>query len=158
MLLILLVILIIIFVLKQYVKQFYKINPTFNIIQLPLSKLSVDIMYEKSPIIINERIVYMEQLVKTVFKYLFVTKKHFKNINKDTLYKNTSRYAILSNKTMDSIVYLFHPSNKKKCLPIKLYKDQCIIIPTFWYYKTDCTNTCVFKLYDLFGTLQLKKN
>lgn len=153
MLVSILIILIIIFVIKQYVKHYFKINPTFSIVQLPLSRLNVDILYEKSPIIINERVVYAEQLVDTVFKYLYISKKHFKNISIDAIYKNSARYAILTNNKNDSIVYLYHPNNKKKCLPIKLYKDQCIIIPSFWFYKTNIENTQVFKLYDIFNKL-----
>lgn len=141
-------------------KHYFKINPSFSIIQLPLSRLNVNILYEKSPIIINERIVYIEQLVDIVFKYLYISKKHFKNISKDVMYKNCARYAILTNNKSDSIVYLYHPNNKnnnrKKCLPVKLYKDQCIIIPSFWFYKSNIENTQVIKLYDIFNKLVSK--
>ena len=76
------------------------------------------------------------------------------------MYKNCARYAILTNNKSDSIVYLYHPNNKnnnrKKCLPVKLYKDQCIIIPSFWFYKSNIENTQVIKLYDIFNKLVSK--
>lgn len=145
-----LIVLTLVLVLKYYYKASYNVNKSFNIIQTPLSKMNYDLLYEKSPIIINELVFNPNELVEKMFKYLYTKKTVFNYCKTGKLYTNLGRYALLTCKSRDIILNLYHPFTKDKFMPIKLYKDQCIIIPSLWSYSSfDCNDIHIIKLYDI---------
>lgn len=145
-----LIVLILILILKYYYKASYDVNKSFNIIQTPLSKMNYNLLYEKSPIIINELVYNPNELVEKMFKYLYTRKHVFNYCKIDKLYTNLAKYAIISCKTQDIIINLYHPFSKDRFMPVKLYKDQCMIVPSLWSYSSsECQDIYIIKLYDI---------
>lgn len=142
-------------IIKCYYKSFYDINKSFNIIQTPLTKLNYNLLFEKSPIIINEPIYDPYDMIEKVFRYLYIKQSIKSKIkstvnNKYVITMNNSRYALITCKVRDIILNIYHPMFPKKFMPVKLYKDQCIILPNLWSYQsTDCKDILIIELYDI---------
>jgi hypothetical protein len=62
--------LIVLIVVVQF-KYVLKSPPDFHIIQTSLSQMNPDLFFEKQPIVIDDRIEKVDELVKTVFKFYY---------------------------------------------------------------------------------------
>lgn len=137
-------------IMKCYYKSFYDVNKSFNIIQTPLTKLNYNLLFEKSPIIINEPIYDPYDMIEKVFKYLYITQSIKSKCINNNKYVNNGKYALITCKVKDIILNIYHPLFPKEFMPIKLYKDQCIILPNSWFYQaTDCEDILIIQLYDI---------
>lgn len=133
-----------------YLKHYFKSNSSFEIIQTPISKLTPSLLFEKSPIVISEPIVQPIHLTKSIFKYMYICKKE-KNITIDKLYTCNGKYCILYPTEDDAHIHINHPNHKEeKFQSVKLYKNQCIVLPMFWKFKTHDPNIHSIDLFDIF--------
>lgn len=135
-----------------YLTQYFKVNKDFEIIQVNISHLTPDLLFEKSPIIVNERIVDPKQLLQTVFKYLFLkNKESIAEVKKQNVC--FGKYTILQDSKKDNIVNVIHPKNKNKNKKIKLYQNQCMILPMYWKYQPE-SELKVIHLCDIFSVFK----
>lgn len=147
-----LLIILIILILFVYLNQYFKVNSEFVIIQIGLSKITPEILFEKSPIIINERVINSYQLLDTIFKYLYIKSSQTISI-KDEKYTCYGKYTILQNQEKDCTIDVFHPKKEKHFQKIKLYRNQCMILPMFWKYKSEDVLT-ITNLCDIFSVIK----
>lgn len=96
--------------LLLYVQSVRSINHKFEIIQVDVSRLKPTLLDEKSPVLVYSKLVDARDLLKTTFKYKYIstyydTSKSFINhVN-----VNKSKFLILHNKSNDDIyIDVFH--------------------------------------------------
>lgn len=171
-----LVCLLFIAIICLYIQYYTKFATSFDIIQSPIGKLTTDILYERQPIIISERLVHPSVLTKTVFKYTYMF-MNAKVVSGDAFPLQTlHKYTVVYNDNGDMPLNLVHPSNKTKLKPfhrfgsfkkshvklhdsdiefvtIKLKKQQCIIIPMHWLFQVDSPTYNVIALDDPISSL-----
>lgn len=58
-----------------YVRFIIQINPHFEIIDAPISKVNPQHLFEKQPVVIHEPLVKPADLLDSLFKYLYVYQK-----------------------------------------------------------------------------------
>jgi hypothetical protein len=150
----LLVYVLIFLILYLYFKYYFKYSTKFEIIQANVSKVTPELLFEKSPIIINERVVNPEDLAKTTFKYLYM-KKLVKVDESNQLKKCRGKYNVISPMENDIILDVYHPVFKEK-QQVKLYHNQCIILPFHWKYQVidKHSRVMVMELLDVFSILK----
>jgi hypothetical protein len=173
---------IIIFLVFIYVQYYSKYNKDIKIIQLDLDKINGDILMEKYPIIIYDRIIKPKDLLKTLFAYSYNIKHENVVLFNDRLVWNTSKYVVLFNQISDCDVNVIHPKCKKliafdkrnknnglilsqarfgdmtenvEYVTIKLKKNQVMILPTFWIYHSPSPLQS-FNLHDYFSYIYEK--
>ena len=136
-----------------YMNAYMCYKPDINIIQTRLSNIDFDILSEKYPIVIYDRILKPQDLVETLFKYSYIQQKNKIITFNDNAILNLSKYLILFNPILDVDLNIIHPKYKIKFskglysrdkfndfgkeivyFTIKLKKDQVCILPAFWIY------------------------
>lgn len=135
-----------------YARYFVTYNSHIEFIQSDLSKLNSTHLLEKNPIIIQDRIVNIDSLFGSLFKFLYVHKKELEPsiAAAQNPYRNKSRFAVIYMKE-DGSIHLSHPTwvkkdtannnNNYKYIEIPLKKNQVAVIPTFWYFKLQTPET-----------------
>lgn len=159
----LLVIVVIVLIAFIYIHYYSKYNDTYEIVQTYLDKVSIDMLYERNPIIIYDSIKTPKQLLGTLFKYSYVSKSDYK-VNTKYPVMNRAKFSfVYSTSNSDTYVNLINPSyktsmkwsnhNNKTVLDkvsttnldetsvqyvtIKLKPYQVVIIPMHWIIQTD---------------------
>jgi hypothetical protein len=142
-----LILVVIVLIAIVYLRYFVSVNPEFDLLQVPVSKLTPSLLFEKSPVLIEDRTVHPNALAETAFKWLYVKRKVDAVYNATMPQNNNtytiamSRYTLLYADQDACIVRLAHPSfkNKKgdytKLVDIRLAQNQTLIVPRGWAYK-----------------------
>lgn len=158
-----LIIFIILLIITIYINYDFKTNDIFQIIQLSSDKINQNLLYEKLPILIQDKINNLNDFISYVLKYEFIEKtSHMYNLNNNVNY-NLSNYMLIYNSNKDPIdIYISHPKNYNKFkwnnnvsnnylisnynitkfnninntqfVQIKLKPKQTIILPKFWLF------------------------
>lgn len=132
-----------------YTRFYIRPNSEFEIIQLGVSQLKPLHLFEKSPIIVNDKIVDPKDLCINIFRYLYIkSNASYIDASMQPL-QNCHKYQVFY-ATEDTNVSIYHPkysrilSSKKytdnvgemqpKYVDINLVKHQIIILPMFWWY------------------------
>lgn len=103
-----------------------------TITQVPITKINDNLLLEKNPIVIPDFIVEINQVIKTIFSYLYVSKSNVQNKNEPKLEKNRFQYLLFwAKKQVDIIIQ--HPI--KGYVMIKLYSGNILILPWAWKYQ-----------------------
>ena len=104
-----------------------------EIIQVPINKLTDDLLFECQPIIISDNIVSLDQVINVCFAWGMYTSKHTPQI-KCTKYaiKNKYKYLLCHNNNKESNNIILNN------VEIILKPGNIIIIPFGLYYK--CKN------------------
>lgn len=132
-----------------YLRYYLSPNPKLEILQTSISQLQPQLLFEKLPIILNEGIVDPLDLVRKVFRFLYIYKKHITTFPQDTWVKNKARYLVVYSLNPDGILGITHPKNPKHHIHIKLSAHKCIILPTSWSYNI-YSHPQHFKAYELY--------
>ena len=118
-------------------------NPKFDILQMTLDNFKHEYLFEKSPIIFSDKIVNPLDLLNTVFRFLYFSKR-FRTIDRtkdieqgqeQPPHTTKSKYTILSSDTNTTLT-LMHPSQERFAQPVDILlgEHQIIIIPRKWKY------------------------
>jgi len=113
--------------------------PPYEILQLSLSKLNMDILNEKQLIIINEQIINVNALLTTVFAYTYILKDERFLKPSSSFARSISKYTIITSPFKDTILDIATPDQNQenvKYTTIKLLKNKVIILPARWFYRT----------------------
>ena len=147
--------LLIILIACVYSRYSLSINPNFDIIQLSLERLKVEHLFEKLPIVLNDSIVNPNEFVKTVFRYLYIS-KHQNACHGTSWITSKARYLICFSELDNQSVYIAHPLEQKKTpdspkyVEVLVNKNKCVIIPYLWGYKIPEGNRfTMFELNDI---------
>ncbi len=158
-----------------YIKYYTKINIDSNILQVNLNNLDYNILQEKYPIVIYDKVVNVNDVINKTFKHLY-SKKYLNTIFSENIKQNLSKYAIFHNNSNENIdIIISNPINSKDLsfknseynnnfltssetnidnifsIKIILKPYNILIIPYGWLFK--CTSQC--ENYFLFDILNL---
>lgn len=155
-------------ILIVYLRFFVQPNPRVEILNVSISKVKTDHLFEKLPLVISESLVHPGDLVNTVLKYLYIQKKE-KNVNmkKDSYFQNKHRYVIIYPTKDHQLLHIVHPKyspflkqfsktrntdelNKVQFIEVHLKKHQPIVLPLYWWYNT---KKCYFDIIELHDCL-----
>lgn len=150
---------ILILILAIYLQYYLKYNNTYRIIQSDINKIDANVLYERYPIVVSDRLVDPNDLLKTLFKYTYLFKvTHIQHGDiHPTLCIN--KYTLIYNNKDDIDINIILPSYRKEFkykyqknifkadksldstniqyVTIKLKKQQILILPAFWIYQTN---------------------
>lgn len=177
-----LIIVLIILIVCIYMHYYSKYSTSYEITQTYLDKISLDLLYERNPIVIYDSIKTPNQLLKTLFKYSYISKSEYK-INHQNVIMNRQKFSfIYSTNDADCYVNLINPSYKKdfkwkkhdktgdmisltniedtnvQYITIKLKPFQVLIVPSHWLLQSTEQNTNLHKvnLHDVFSWIYFK--
>ena len=175
----LLLVIVIVLVVVIYIQYYSKYNTSYEITQTYLDKISIDLLYERNPIVIYDTIKNPKQLLGTLFKYSYVTKNEYK-INHQNPLMNRSKFSyVYSTIDTDTFINIINPSYRKdfkwtkdtktgdmvssttiedtnvQYITIKLKPLQVLIVPSLWIIQTNQEINKI-NLHDFFSMLYFK--
>ena len=100
----------------MYISYYTNYKNDFKITQVNLDKLNTDLLLEKYPIIISDKIVKPQDLLKTSFAYSFNIQDNMPIIFHDKPIINLSKFMLLYNQITDIDLNIIHPKNKNKLI------------------------------------------
>lgn len=158
-----LIIIVIIMIVFMYIQYYSKYNKGYNITQTYLDKINIEHLYEKNPIVIYDKIKTPKQLLKTLFKYSYITSNEY-TLKPNIIYMNKSKFSFIYSNSTSVNVNLINPIYKKdfvknnnmwktnnrittintmlkdtnvEYITIKLNPLQILIIPSHWMIHID---------------------
>lgn len=135
-----------------YLRYYLTYKDDYNILQTYLDRVDINVIYEKYPVVIYDRVKDPSQLLKTLFAYSYVFQRGPTAIPSNRLITNKSKYVILHSGTNDAEIHVLNPKyaqaiNNKESLAdiapeanaqyvtIKLRANQVLILPCHWIYQ-----------------------
>lgn len=133
-----------------YLQSYLAVKEDYTILQTWLEKVSPDTLADKHPIVIFDQVARPEQLLTTLFAYMYVSIVKSKH-DKKHIMRNRAKYAILFSERATQ-VHLISPKYKKiikynagladqdpsvKYVTIKLKPHQLVILPMSWMFTCD---------------------
>ena len=137
-----------------YLKYYLAPSPILQIIQTSVSQFKSALLFDKLPIVLNEPIVNPLDLIHTVFKYLYVYKKHLTSFTKETWIKNKARYLVIYSLAPSATLGIAHPYNPQHHIQVLLEKHKCIVLPASWTYNV-YANPKHFQAYELYDIISI---
>lgn len=158
-----------------YIQYYSKYNHEYTILQLYLDKVNINHLYEKNPIIIYDRIINPQQLLKTLFAYSYIYYSSFNIKGSTFVHSNTAKYLIIYSKDEDVNINILNPKYNKilqlkksqklltsklqfsslddaQYITIKLKQNQILILPSFWSFQTNENISCI-EIQDIFSLI-----
>ena len=89
----------ILIILYSYAKIYMKPKKSTELIQATLSNFTTDLLLEKQPVLVFDKIVNPHHVIKTFFTYLHHIKNQNMTIGEHREQQNYSRFAVLYNHT-----------------------------------------------------------
>lgn len=130
-----------IFLLIYTICYFYP-TKTLSINQTTIDKFNLNLLYERHPIVIYDRIQNVSQIIDKWFKYNIVTQSTSENLN---WIFNRHKYCVLSI-LQDGEIHICNPytnisngipCNDSSIITLNLKKNQIVIVPYRWYIYSD---------------------
>ena len=133
-----------------YLQSYLAVKDDYTILQTWLEKVTPDTLADKHPIVIFDQVVRPDQLLSTLFAYMYVSVVKTKHNSKHVI-RNRARYALLFSERATH-VNLISPKYKKiikynaglsdqdasvKYVTIKLKPHQLVILPMSWMFTCD---------------------
>lgn len=152
-----LIIILILLILLMYFKFYGKYNTENRILQVYLDNITPNILMEKYPVLLYDKIVNPQDLISSLFYglYNFQTDS-VKWIGNPVL--SSSKYTLLFNNSSMSYINIVSPINRAHFLwrkeageiistsplseisveffTIKLKRNQLLVLPPYWIYQT----------------------
>jgi hypothetical protein len=178
----LLIIILVILIVCIYMHYYSKFNTSYEITQTYLDKITLDLLYERNPIVIYDSIKTPNQLLKTLFKYSYISKSEYKINHQNVIMNRQKTSFIYCTDNTDCYINLINPSYKKdfkwkkhdktsdmisqtniedtkvEYITIKLKPFQVLIIPSHWILQSTQQYSSLHKvnLHDLFSWIYFK--
>jgi len=156
-----LIFVLVILIISIYAQYYSKFNSGYIINQTSLDKVSLPLLYERNPIVISDSIKNPRQLLWTLFKFSYATKREYTISSPEPL-RSKAKFSFVysTNTNNDVYINLVNPSyshhftwNKTKAtittsttkledtqveyISIKLRPFQVLIIPSLWIIQTE---------------------
>lgn len=128
--------------LVLYIRFAYKVPPKVMILQSSLADFRSDLLLEKQPIVIQDRVENIQPVWNDWFRYN--KKSEFSITPEMEWIKNRYKYMLLHSQE-DCEVLLCPPNCKvtnmapdttEQVIAVKLYKHMGLILPYRWYFTT----------------------
>lgn len=178
----LLIIILVILIVCIYMHYYSKFNTSYEITQTYLDKITLDLLYERNPIVIYDSIKTPNQLLKTLFKYSYISKSEYKINHQNVIMNRQKTSFIYCTDNTDCYINLINPSYKKdfkwkkqdktsdmisqtniedtkvEYITIKLKPFQVLIIPSHWILQSTQQYSSLHKvnLHDVFSWIYFK--
>jgi hypothetical protein len=138
-----------------YARDAMRSNSDVRILQTPVRDLTPELLRARYPVVIQESIVEPVSLLRTAFKYQFVSSRAAKFTGE---YMNARpRYAVMyttgvsdGQEDKRAQVDVYSPKGDE-FVSVLLRSHQCLILPSRWSLKTTAEMQ-VIELYDLWTT------
>lgn len=138
--------LLIIIIAVIYLRYYYKYPKEVAILQTTLQNFTFEILREKQPLVIHDRVQSIEELRKTWFKY--VISKHLELPADNHMKWQTNKYKYLLMHPSTACEVLLYPASLplvNECPPddatliaIQLAENQILIIPRNMHWTISC--------------------
>lgn len=124
-------------IICAYVYIILKPKNDFQIIQSTLYNLSDDMLYEKYPICINDKIINIEDLLQSLFKYQYIFANHF--TEQKTFHKaNHSKFLVIHNDNSENCdLFVSSPNKRTDKVLFILPAYNVLILPYLWSVSTE---------------------
>lgn len=126
-------IIVIIIIISIYSYCYYITPDKFTILQTTLDNFSFDLLLEKQPIVISDKIVDINQIIESWFKENFIKNINIYDYNDDWIINKNKYLYIQSNDDNTEVIISRNNSN----VGIKLKNKQNLIIPFMCKYYID---------------------
>jgi hypothetical protein len=133
-------------VILIYVKYSLSYNDTSTIVRKFLDQVNSDDVFMKLPILLQDKIVSPLQLMNTVFNYLYIYRENVK-VKSNIWVRCRAKYTIVYNNGATCLIKLLHPTKKHE-EQLYIQQNNCIILPSWWYYQCNTDKVDVINLYD----------
>jgi hypothetical protein len=132
-----------------YVRYFWRCSEGMQIIQLPLARCTPELLGEKRPVVITDRLANHADLVGTLFRWSHVYASAAARVPPGQVRRSMARYAILYDAESDVAVDIAHPEGGATWVSVKLRRHQTLVLPPRWRFvaPSGCTS---IRLYDPF--------
>lgn len=138
---------IVIIVAVLYVRYYFKFPKEVAILQTTLNNFTFDILREKQPVVIQDRVQDMNEIKRSWFKYIFNSELSFDPDEYSRWYTNKYKYLILH--PSQACEVLLYPANEKfdasgvppenaTLVAIQLAENQMLIIPYRMHSSISC--------------------
>lgn len=134
------------------VRYYLRVSPDLRVLQPTLQALSPDLLREKQPVVLAERIVDHEQLLRANFRYeYFLARKSTTEVAKSTPCR--AKYTVLFHDFQHDFqrsqvqVDISHPIDKSQVVRVLLDARQTLVLPAHWKFSTSAPCHC-WKLFD----------
>ena len=140
-------VIVILFVL--YTKQYLKKKSDFQVIQLEMSQITDETLMDKYPIYIEDRVIDVNDVIKTIFKYSYINRRD-PTITGNVTRVNLSKYCVIHNSFDTEITVAI--KNTTETVDFIIEPDRILVVPYMWEYTLDRTITVV-ELFDMIHRL-----
>lgn len=141
-----------IILLLLYIYCYFIFTSVITILQTNINDFKLDLLYQRQPIVINDKIKDINNILNLWFKQNIID--YNIDINNDSWITNKYKYLYFYSINDDTEIFLSKPNiNEKipnqneKIINIKLKQFQSLIIPFKWKYYIDNKN--FIKLYGI---------
>lgn len=155
-----LLLIVIILVITMYTQYYYKSNSDYNILQTYLDNVNGNVLYEKYPIVIYDKLVNPKQLLTTLFKYTYASQYNVM-IQETNPVMLICKYTVIYNMVGPITINIISPKYKSavaykrrkgyavsprplseyasdvQYITVKLQKQQVLIMPTWWAVQSN---------------------
>lgn len=139
-----------------YIRFNFKYNKEYEIIQTSPSKITVDILNERNPIVVENLQDGLAVFVHSAFRYLYIHKKITSSVTHPKPVEVTSRFCVITPASDDTILIdIINPkynADDYRAVSIKLKTGNALILPIYWRFTCASDVNCVY-LYDVFATV-----
>jgi hypothetical protein len=134
-----------------YVMYYYKVPATLTILQTTLQDFHFDMLREKQPIVLQDRVADIDHLRRLWFKWNFTTPFKLTPNADLTWIRNKYKYLILQ-ADEDCEVFLASASERMEdgtmpdsatLVAVQLAAKQCVIVPFRMYYAVSKQNSAI---------------
>ena len=123
-----------------------------TISQATLDKVDDTLLLERNPIVIPDSIVNCDEMIETVFSYMYIAKRQV-DVGVGEV-KNRFQYLVFWAKEGDVDVIIQHPNPEGGVL-IKLHVGNILILPWAWKYQIQKRGKWELKLFGLHSLMTL---
>lgn len=145
---------ILLIVVVLYLRYYYKFPKEVAILQTTLNSFTLDILREKQPVVIQDRVQDLNEIKNSWFKYVLPSSLMFESDQHSRWYTNKYKYLILHPTSQCEV--LLYPSTEKMddtgvppqdatLIAIQLAENQMLIIP----YRMHSSISCVSQVHAL---------
>lgn len=153
---------ILILIIICYIIVYTKPKLTTEIIQGSIGHITPELFLEKQPVLIYDKIVNLQDVIDSSFKYLYTfTQTH--SVIKDNVYQSNSRYTLIHNTGAEDLFVCINKSRRKhnhlnafysclhkdtfdesKRIEIPLSSHNVLVVPYLFLFKVSETVTVTF--------------
>lgn len=121
-----------------------------QILQTDVARCTPDLLAEKKPIVLQDRVVDHRALLTTVFRYQFVASDTCKPPSGK---RTNARFTVLFNPRSDCEIDIGHPHHhESRVTRVRLPKNMTLIMPPRWFVSAP-SDVGTIRLYDTYHTI-----